>query len=415
MAKTVLVCGGGPAGLFAAITAAEKGAKVTVLEKMQSPCRKLAITGKGRCNITNSSPKSDFIKKFRSNKNFIKKIFAAHFSEETISFFENQNVPIKTERGCRVFPKSDKALDVVDAIVKRALSLGVTILSNTRVVEIVTENNSVIAIKIINSKNGKTETLQSDNIILATGGMSYPATGSTGDGYKLAKKLGHTIISPAPALVPLETATPRASKLQGVSLKNINAVLWCNNKKIMEEFGEMLFTHFGLSGPVILTLSRAAVNAINHKEKVEISIDLKPALDHTKLDQRLLREIDENKKKQIENLLKNLLPSKMIPFCLEELNINGKKPAHEISKEERKKLKLWLKDLRFTIKNHRPLTEAIVTAGGIDTKEINPATMESRIIKGLFFAGETVDIDADTGGYNLQAAFSTGIIAGEAV
>lgn len=415
MGKSVFICGAGPAGLFAAIWAAQNGANVTVFEKMQSPCRKLAITGKGRCNITNSSPKSDFIKKFRSSKNFIKKIFAAHFSDEIISFFEENGVSIKTERGQRVFPQSDKAKDVVDAIVKKAISLGVKINTDTKVTQIITKNDTISALKTINSKNRDDEIIKTDNIIIATGGLSYPATGSTGDGYELAKSVGHTIITPSPALVPLETATPRVLKLQGVSLKNINASLWVNGKKVMDEFGEMLFTHFGLSGPVILTLSREAVNALNNKSIVEISIDLKPALDHNKLDQRLLRDIEENKKRQVENLLKNLLPSKMIPFCLEELKINGKKPSHEITKEERKKLRVWLKDLRFNIKNHRPLTEAIVTAGGIDTKEINPATMESRIIKGLYFAGETVDIDADTGGYNLQAAFSTGIIAGKTV
>lgn len=413
MSKKVLICGAGPAGLFAAITAAENGASVTVLEKMQSPCRKLAITGKGRCNITNSSQKSDFIKKFRSSKNFIKKVFSAHFSDEVVSFFENNGVPVKTERGQRVFPQSDNAADVVSAIIKKAQSLNVKITNNIKVTKVITDRSQVVAIKTICSKTGKEETLETDNIIIATGGMSYPATGSNGDGYKIANSLGHTITQPSPALVPLETVTSRPSRCQGVSLRNINASLWCNGKKTMSEFGELLFTHFGLSGPVVLTLSREAVNAINRKDKVEISIDLKPALDHNKLDQRLLRDIEDNKKKQVENLLKNLLPSKMIPFCLDELNINGKKPAHEITKEERKKLRLWLKDLRFKIKNHRPLAEAIVTAGGIDTKEINPATMESRLIKGLFFAGETLDIDADTGGYNLQAAFSTGIIAGE--
>ncbi|PKN40612.1 MAG: aminoacetone oxidase family FAD-binding enzyme [Deltaproteobacteria bacterium HGW-Deltaproteobacteria-18] len=405
MNHSVIVIGGGPAGLLAAATAASGGASVTLLERMDRPGRKLRICGKGRGNIGNTAPLDEFLTHFGKNFRFLRPALSHFFTKDTIALLDALGVPTKEERGGRLFPASDSAQDLVDAFVRNARAKGVTIRTGCRV-------------RGINRKDEQFEvsfgsqTLTADRIILTTGGASYPATGSTGDGYDLAKCLGHAIVPIAPALVPLITAGDTAARLQGLSLKNVRVELRVDGKKAGEDMGEMLFTHFGLSGPLILTLSKAAVRAVDQGKKTEILIDLKPALDPAKLDARLLRDLGEHGKMHMENLLRGLMPPKLIPVCLEQTRLAGDKAAHQISAEERKRLRLWLKELRFTVSGYRPLREAIITAGGVDLAEVNPKTMQSKICPGLFLAGEILDMDADTGGFNLQAALSTGYLAG---
>lgn len=405
----VIVIGGGAAGLMAAGQAGSRGAKVLVLEKMGQPARKLRITGKGRCNLTNLSPISEFIGHIQPNGKFLRQAFAGFFTTELLDFMKAIGVPTVTERGQRVFPASEKAQDVVDALVRWAKKNKVEIRCNAQVAELLATDSGIQGVK---TKEG--EIIRARSVILATGGKSYPATGSTGDGYKLASMMGHTIHEPFPSLVPIETTGYAAQDMQGLSLKNVTATLWSNGKKIAEEFGEMLFTHFGLSGPIILTLSRACVAEMNKGNKLSISIDLKPALDEQKLDARLLRDLNEHGKMMFKTVLQGLLPSKMIPVCAGLVGIPADKPCNQISSAERKKLRYWLKNFTLEISGHRSFAEAIITAGGVDTHQVNPKTMESKFIKGLYFAGELLDLDADTGGYNLQIAFSTGWAAGNA-
>ena len=407
----LVIIGAGAGGMLAAISAAEEGLSVLLIEKMSRAGRKMLISGKGRCNITNTAYQSEFYKKIYPKPKFLKHAFSHFFSKDIINLLEKNGLKTKEERGGRVFPESDKAKDVVDTLLLIIKSYGVEILTDTKVTEIVTEDNTVKSLKMNRSR--KAENIICKNIILATGGKSYPATGSTGDGFVLAKKLGHTINPVRPALVPLITEGNTAEKLQGLSLKNIKAILWVKGKKFREEFGEMLFAHFGLTGPVILTLSRFAVEALDNKFPVEISIDLKPALDEQKLDNRLQRDLNENGKKQIRNVLKTLLPSKLIPVILELSKIDPYKECNQVSAKERKKLRVLLKDLRFKVSGHRGFKEAIITAGGIATNEIDGKTMMSKLIKNLYFAGEIIDLDAETGGYNFQIAFSTGWLAGK--
>lgn len=405
----VIVIGGGAAGLMAAGQAGSRGAKVLVLEKMGQPARKLRITGKGRCNLTNLSPVSEFIGHIQPNGKFLRQAFAGFFTTELLDFMKAIGVPTVTERGQRVFPASEKAQDVVDALVRWAKKNKVEIRCNSQVAELLATDSGIQGVK---TKEG--EIIRARSVILATGGKSYPATGSTGDGYKLASMMGHTIHEPFPSLVPIETSGYAAQDMQGLSLKNVTATLWSNGKKIAEEFGEMLFTHFGLSGPIILTLSRVCVAEMNKGNKISISIDLKPALDEQKLDARLLRDLNEHGKMMFKTLLQGLLPAKMIPVCAGLVGIPVDKPCNQISSAERKKLRYWLKNFTLEISGHRSFAEAIITAGGVDTHQVNPKTMESKFIKGLYFAGELLDLDADTGGYNLQIAFSTGWAAGNA-
>ncbi len=423
MKKTdIIVIGAGAAGLMAAGRAAEKGAEVLLLEHQEKPGRKLAITGKGRCNLTNSIDLSEFLKHFQPNGRVLRQAFSIFFSKQTIDFFNQQGVKTTVERGGRVFPSSGKAKDIVDALVNWNKKNGVKIQKKTSAEELLVENGVVKGVKICSttSRKGKTvknntlsQVIKADKVIIATGGISYPATGSTGDGYRLAEKVGHSIIPVRPALVPLETSDNRSKKMVDTALKNVNVIAWVNGKKQAEAFGEMTFMKFGLSGPVILTLSSGIVDALDEGGKVSITIDLKPALNPNKLDARLVRDLGQNGKKQFQTILKGLLPKKMIDFCLDELKISPNKPCHQISAEERKKLRFWLKELRFEITGYRPFSEAIITAGGVKVQEINPKTMESRKVKNLFLVGETLDIQADTGGYNLQAAFSTGWLAAE--
>ncbi len=406
--KRVIVVGGGAAGLVAAGQAAEQGAETLLLEKMDRPGRKLRITGKGRCNLTNLTPLYEFIEHFGSNGRFLRQAFSRFFTSELVAFFEELGVPTMTERGGRVFPASGQARDVVDALVRWIRKCGVTLRTQSPVERLFIEEGRVVGVVVSGHR-----VFRADAVIVATGGASYPATGSTGDGYRLAESVGHTIVSIRPALVPLETAGDVAPQLQGLSLRNVAVSVWVDGKKQAQAFGEMLFTHFGLSGPIILCLSKRIVDALRMNQHVTLSIDLKPALDERKLDARLLRDLDAHGKQQFRTILKGLLPKKLIPVCIDLTNIPPDKASHQITTQERKRLRMWLKDFRLEVIGHRPFEEAIITAGGVDTREVDPRTMASRLVEGLYFAGEVLDVDADTGGYNLQAAFSTGWVAGQ--
>ena len=405
--KQVIVIGGGAAGMMAAIRAAENGKKVLLLEKKDNVGKKLSITGKGRCNITNVADIPEIIKNIPGNGKFLYSVLQAFDSKSVIDFFESIGVKTKVERGGRVFPASDKASDVVNALVNKMKNLGIEIRLNSKVTDIFINNGKVTGLSIGNN------IVEAESVILAVGGSSYPATGSNGDGFIMAKKVGHSITKILPSLVPLEIEEDFINDLQGLSLRNVKVNLIANNKKIAEEFGEMLFTHFGVSGPIILSLSRKAAFLLNEKRHVELSINLKPALSIEKLTARILRDFEKFKRKSSKNALVNLLPSRLIPVILDLAYIDENKQVDSITKEERYRLIDILTNLRLTIKKTRPISEAIVTSGGVSTKEINPKTMESKLVKGLFFAGEVVDIDGFTGGFNLQAAFSMGNAAGK--
>jgi predicted Rossmann fold flavoprotein len=375
---------------------------------MERPGRKLRIAGKGRCNLTNVAPLEDFLAHFGPNGRFLRQAFARFFTADLVAFFEGLGVRTVTERGGRVFPASEEAQDVVDALVRWVQRRGVTLRTHSPVGRLLVEGGRVTGVQTADDR-----TYRADAVIVATGGASYPGTGSTGDGYRLAESVGHTIVTVRPALVPLETAGDIAPRLQGLSLRNVTARLLVDGQEQAAGFGEMLFTHFGLSGPIILTLSRQAVDALREGRRVAIAIDLKPALDEQTLDARLLRDLDAHGKRHFRTLLKGLLPSKLLPVCLALTGIPPDKAAHQITAQERARLHAWLKDFRLEVSGYRPLAEAIVTAGGVALREVEPRTMESRLIEGLYFAGEVLDLDADTGGYNLQAAFSTGWVAGQ--
>lgn len=396
----IIIIGGGPAGMLAAIKSKEEKNKVTIIEKNKILGKKMLITGKGRCNITSGLEISEFIKNVPSNGKFLYSSFKNFTNKDILKLLK---IPVKLERGNRYFPLSDKAKDVVEAL-KNNLK-GVKIIINTRAEEIIVKENKAIGVK---TNNG---TYYADKIILATGGKSYPLTGSTGDGYEISKKLGHTITKIKPALVPLVAKNDSkilCKKMQGLSLKNVGLKLYNNNKLIYEDFGEMLFTHFGVTGPIILSSSSHLVRQELKNPKIEI--DLKPALTEEKLDERILRDFQTEKNKEFKNSLDKLLPQKMIPVIIKLLGINKK--VNEIKKEERHKLVRLLKYFPIEIEGFRDISEAIITSGGISVKEINPKTMESKLIKNLYFAGEIIDVDAYTGGFNLQIAYSTGYTAG---
>lgn len=418
----VIVIGGGPAGMLSAISSAKSGNDVTILEKMDMLGKKLLITGKGRCNITSSIPIEDFIKNIPGNGMFMFSSFNNFNNQDIIELLKKEGVETKVERGNRVFPISDKSQDVQKALIRAVKKLGVSIKLNARVEDIlVNENNEVYGVKA--NVDGKKEEIKADKIILATGGKSYPGTGSTGDGYKLAEKLGHTITKIRPSLVPL-TANERkglamCKSMQGLSLRNVEIKIKdiSKNKVVYEDFGEMLFTHFGVSGPTILSGSAHLLRYKNVDElldtgKIVLSIDLKPALSEEKLDDRILRDFNEEKNKEFKNSLDKLLPQKMINTIVELSGIMPSKKVNEITKKERLNLVRILKNLEIEISGFRPIEEAIITSGGVNIKEINPKTMESKIVKGLYFAGEIIDVDAYTGGFNLQIAYSTGYTAG---
>lgn len=408
--NTVIIVGAGAAGLMAAISAANNGAEVVVLEKMPGPGRKILITGKGRCNFTNRCEMDEFSKFYPNNGAFLFSALRAFDNQDVIDFFASRGVPSKVERGGRLFPESDKAGDVVEALTQAARQAGARILTEREVRLIQTEGQRVTGVVTASG------TLRANAVILATGGLSYPATGSTGDGYKMAKQLGHSVTPLRPALVPLETAESWVKELQGLSLKNVEGTVRVSGKKVDSDFGEMLFTHYGISGPIVLSLSQAAAKALKEVPAPEIllEINLKPALTPETLDKRLQRDFTAFARKQFKNSLGDLLPAKMIPVIISLSQIPPEKSVHQITRDERTRLVELLQNLRVTIKSTRPVAEAVVTAGGIEVKEIQPKTMESRLIKGLYFAGEIMDVDGYTGGFNLQAAFSTGFVAGRA-
>ncbi|MCD4834900.1 MAG: NAD(P)/FAD-dependent oxidoreductase [Bacteroidales bacterium] len=404
-----IIVGGGAAGLMAAGRSAESGAKVLVLERMNRPGRKLGITGKGRCNITNTAPLAEFIRQVQPNGRFLRSSFSNFFSDELIQFFNNIGVKTVIERGGRVFPEGGKAVELVKSMTNWCKNKGVTIKTNFRVNKLIIEDDCVIGVSGLLEEKGKKELISftANKVIIATGGVSYPATGSTGDGYELAKSVGHKINPVWPSLVPLETEGTIARQLKGLELKNIKGTVWIDSKKAGEDFGELSFTDFGITGPIVLSLSRLIVSALKENKEIIFSIDLKSALDDKKLDNRLLRDFNEKGKETFRNILSGLLPRVLIPVCIQSTKIDSDKLGHQITSNERKELRKWLKNFNFKVTGHRPFKEAIITVGGIDTNEVNQKTMESKLMKGLYFAGEILDLDAPTGGYNLQIAFST--------
>lgn len=395
---------------MAAVSAAMHGGQVTLFEKMPALGRKLLITGKGRCNLTNSADIPEIIKNIPGNGTFLHSALRSFSNTDLIDFMRQHGVETKIERGGRVFPVSDKARDIVDAFETGMKELGVQIVTSTPVQDIIVENKQIKGVML---KSGLFR--EADAVILATGGMSYPGTGSSGDGYAMVHKHGHTITDLKPSLVPLEVEEDWIKELQGLSLKNVTAAVMYQEKQIKEEFGEMLFTHFGVSGPIILSLSKAVAPLLEDKsgETIRLVINLKPALSLETLDKRIQRDFEKYSRKAIKNALHDLLPAKMIDLVIDLAYIDADKPVHQISKTERGRLIEMLTMFTLTIKATRPIAEAIVTAGGISVKEVNPSTMESKIINNLYFAGEVLDIDGFTGGYNLQAAFSTGFVAGK--
>ena len=404
MKTDVLVIGGGPAGLMCAATAAKRGKKVILIDKNNILARKLRITGKGRCNITNSADISEFIGMVCSNPNFMYSAFYTFTNQDVINFFEEMKVPLKEERGGRIFPVSDSAKDVAEALIEYAKKCGV-ILKKDEVTRILYSDGAVVGVNTKSS--GK---IECSSVVIATGGVSYPLTGSTGDGYVFATDAGHKIVNPEPSLIPLVVSEKHVTDLQGLSLKNIAIKVKNGSKCVYDDFGEMLFTHFGLSGPVILSASSnlKKIGEINYK----LYIDLKPALDETQLDKRIQRDFEKYINKNFSNSLDDLLPQKLIPVIVKLSGIDPFLKVHQISREQRLTLCHLIKNLEFTITGVRPIEEAIITRGGVSVKEINPSTMESKLVSGLFFAGEVIDVDAYTGGFNLQIAFSTGYLAG---
>jgi len=375
----LVIVGSGPAGLIAAIESYHPSQKTIILEKMPRAALKLRISGKGRCNITNDTELNEFISHFGKNGRFLKYAFREFFNKDLLEYFEKMGISFKLERGGRYFPQSDKAIEIVNALLQKVKSLGIPLITDSEVLKI--------------------ERASEGTFIVTTN----------------ATDLGHIITPVSPSLVPLKTKGNLAKSLQGLSLKNVKVNVWCQNKKVDDRFGEMLFTDCGLSGPIVLALSKIIVKKMEERQKVTVTIDLKPALDVQMVDQRLLREIKEHGRQNFANLLKKLLPQKMIPVFLKILNMNKEIKLNQISAEDRKRLKMLLKEFPFEISGHSSYDEAIVTAGGVNIQELNPKTMESKIMTNLYFAGEVIDIDADTGGYNLQAAFSTGWVAGRAI
>ena len=407
--ETVIVIGGGAAGMLAAGTAASRGKRVILLEKNNKLGKKVYITGKGRCNLTNIGTIEELLNNVVTNRNFLYSAFYTFSNTDIMNIINHYGTETKIERGGRVFPRSDKASDVIRALTKYLQEYHVDIRLNSEVEEIISDKEKLVGVKLCDKS-----IINCNSIIIATGGMSYPTTGSTGDGYNFARALGHNVIPIKPALVPLEVEDGWIKDLQGLSLKNVLLTATTTNKMIFEEFGEMLFTHFGISGPVPLTMSNY-INKYINKCKVRVSVNLKPAINVDMLDKRLQRDFENYSNKYFKNSLNDLLPQKLIPVFISLVGIQENKYVNQITKEERKRIVELLTGFSFTIKGTRPINEAIVTSGGINVKEINPSTMESKIIEGLYFAGEIIDVDALTGGYNLQIAFSTGYLAGLSV
>lgn len=406
--KKVIVIGGGASGLMAAGTAAESGADVILLEKMTSPARKIKITGKGRCNLSNSAELEDFISHFGPSGRFLRQAFGDFFSGDLIDFFTSRGLPLTIERGGRIFPEKADAPAVARLLINWVKKNRVDIKTGAVVTNLLMKNERLAGV-ICNGRK-----IYGDRIILATGGKSYPRTGSTGDGYQLAQTIGHTLVSVRPALVPLTTTKDSVTGLTGLQLRNVKARLFVDKSRKQQLFGELNFIKNGLDGPIILTLSSVVVDALRAEKQVVISLDLKPALDDKKLEARLLRDLSSRAREPMASVLRGLLPKQLIPICLAHTDIDPAREASQLPAKARKKLRQWLKDFRFEIVGYGSYNQAIITAGGIKTTEIHPKTMESRIAAGLYIVGELLDIHADTGGYNLQAAFSTGWVAGRA-
>ena len=406
----VAVIGGGAAGMMAAIAAAEHGHQVQLFEKNEKLGKKIYITGKGRCNVTNACDTEELFAAVVHNPKFLYSGFYSFTNRDIMELVEKNGCPLKTERGGRVFPVSDKSSDVIRALTVCLKNAGVQVRLYEEVDSVETGDGGVSGIRL--KKTG--ERIPADAVIVATGGLSYPSTGSTGDGYRFAEKTGHKVTDLSPALVPFETAEPVVKELQGLSLKNIQARILKGKKVIYEEFGEMLFTHFGVSGPVLLSASSYGAAQLK-KGPLTLSLDLKPALSEEQLDARILRDFEEQKNKQYKNSLSRLLPAKMIPVIVERSGIDPDKKINEITREERRRIVQAVKDFRLTLTGLRGYKEAIITQGGVSVREINPSTMESKLVKGLYFAGEVLDLDAVTGGYNLQIAWSTGYLAGSSI
>lgn len=405
----IAIIGGGAAGLLAGITLAQNGADVTIFEKMRQAGKKMMITGKGRCNITNACDIQGFIKNLPGNGRFLNSALHRFTNDDIVELLESNGLQTKVERGGRIFPVSDKAKDVVDTLLDIFSTAGGKLLVDTKVIDILTKDGKVTGVKTM--KGAYT----ADAVVLAAGGASYPGTGSDGNGAKLASKVGHNIIPLRPSLVPLESDYPYLDALQGLSLRNVQVSLLIDGEKATNEFGEMLFTHFGVSGPIILSLSNVVAKALNAGKTVDLSIDLKPALTIEKLDARVQRDFLQYSRKQLANGMKDLLPQSMISVVCDMAYLDEEKFINQISREERQRLVYTLKNFCVPITATRPISEAIVTAGGVDVKEINPKTMESKLVEGLYFAGEVMDVDGFTGGFNLQAAFSSGYAAGVAI
>lgn len=401
----VIVIGGGPAGMMAAISAADKH-KVILVEGNEKLGKKLYITGKGRCNITNAKDISDFFDYIPGNPEFLYSSLYSFTNEDTIVFFKRLGVNLKVERGDRVFPESDKSSDIISGFDFELRRKGVEILLNSRVKKFIKENNKITGIELENKK-----VINGDFFVLCTGGMSYPATGSKGEGLIFAEQLGHNVIKPFPALVPIEVKEDWIKELQGLSLKNVEFSIVKNNKVIYKDFGEMLFTHFGLSGPIVLSGSRL----VNDNKGLKAIINLKPSLSESELDERIQRDFTKYKNKDFKNSLDDLLPQKLINIIIRLSGIDSDKKVNSITKQERRQLVNILRNLTFEIKGTRPISEAIVTAGGVDTKEVDPSSMKSKIVSNLYFAGEVLDVDAYTGGFNIQIAMSTGYLAGKSI
>lgn len=404
----IAIIGAGAAGLLAGIAAASNGAQVTIYEKMRQPGKKMLITGKGRCNITNVCDIPEFIKNIPGNGRFLNSALRGFTNTDIVELLESHGLETKVERGGRIFPVSDMAKDVVNKLVEIYTGLGGKLVTDCKVHGVVTKDSAVLGVKTVNGFYA------SDAVIMCAGGASYPGTGSNGEGAQMAAAVGHTIVELKPSLVPLESDYPYVADLQGLSLRNVGAELLVDGKKAASEFGEMLFTHFGVSGPIVLSLSNKAAQELAKGREVELVLDLKPALSVEKLDARIQRDFAMYSRKQLVNGMKDLLPQRLIPVVLDMAYLDENKFVNQISREERQRLVNVLKNFVIPITATRPIAEAIVTQGGVSVKEINPKTMESKIIKGLYFAGEVMDVDGYTGGFNLQAAFSSGYAAGKA-
>lgn len=422
--KKVIVVGGGAAGMMAAISAADSGAEVTLYEKNEKLGKKIYITGKGRCNVTNDCEPDTFFENVVTNRKFLYSPYYGFDNTAVMKLIEENGCELKTERGNRVFPVSDHSSDIIAALTRAMKNRGVHVCLNSEVTELLIKNNTCYGIKLRGDKvahnrgNGYSEKkVEADKVILATGGLSYSTTGSTGDGIKWAKNSGHTISDCRPGLVPLNIKEEWVKDLQGLALKNVGLILQNGKKKIYEGFGEMLFTHFGVSGPLVLSASSYYTAYVQKhpecKKDIKLKLDLKNAISHEQLDKRILRDFEKYSNKQFKNSLDDLLPSKMIPVIVKLSGIDADKPVNLITREERERLVKLLKELELTVSSERGFAEAIITGGGVSVKDINPSTMESKLVENLFFAGEMIDVDALTGGFNLQIAWSTGHLAGE--